>query len=144
MLIESLEVTGEHPLLGIGPGNFPIISGSWRVTHNAYTQMSAEGGIPAFLLYVLILWRAIANVRAVRNYRSAGKEARLFSMALEASLFAYLVGSFFASVAYLLFPYCLVAYSTGLRLSVKGVRQKQDLTVKSQLPPPEVETAIWQ
>ena len=119
LLFRSLEVTATHPLLGIGPGNFPIISGNWHVTHNSYTQISAEGGIPALVLYLLILWRAAANLIAVGKYPKAGSGTRLFSMALVASLFAYLVGSFFGSEAYQLFPYCLVAYTTALRLIVR-------------------------
>ena len=114
LLVRSLKVTAEHPLFGVGPGNFETVSGSWHVTHNSFTQMSSEGGIPAFILYVLILWRALVNLRAVRRLRKSGKEIRLFSMGLEASLAAYLVGSLFASEAYQFFPYFLIAYTTAL------------------------------
>lgn len=118
LLVESLRVTVQHPLLGIGPGNFAIVSGSWHVSHNSNTQMSSEGGIPAFLLYALILWRGIANAREIRRFRKTKRDYQLFSMAIEASLGAYLVGSFFASLAYQLYPYCIVAYTTALRFIV--------------------------
>jgi len=121
LLIKSLEVTSQHPLFGVGPGNFSVVSGSWHVAHNANTEISAEGGIPAFLLYALIFWRAIVNLRDIRKQRNRDKEFHLFSMALEASVVAYLVGSFFASIQYQLFPYCLVAYTTALRLIVLKV-----------------------
>jgi O-antigen ligase len=144
LLIRSLEVTAKNPFLGIGPGNFPIISGSWHVTHNSYTQVSAEGGVPAFVFYLLIFWRAIANLIAVRRNPNAGRETQLFSMALAASLSAYLVGSFFGSEAYQLFPYCLVAYTTTLRLI--GRRSQ---TVGSAVPqlepvPAPVEVHVWE
>jgi O-antigen ligase len=144
LLFKSLKVTAQHPLFGVGPGNFAIVSGVWLATHNSYTQMSAEGGIPAFLLYVLILWRGVANLRDVSKYPKTGKRIRLFSMALGASLAAYLVGSLFASVAYQLFPYCLVAYTGALRLIVR-----RDRTVSSWSPRPhptstEVEATVWQ
>ena len=103
LLVKSLEVTAEHPLVGVGPGNFEVVSGVWRVTHNSYTQMSAEGGIPALILYVLILWRGVANLRQIRADRKPGKMIQTFSVALEASLAAYIVGSFAISVAYHLF-----------------------------------------
>jgi len=48
LLFKSLKVTVRHPLFGVGPGNFEVVSGAWDVTHNSYTQISAEGGIPAF------------------------------------------------------------------------------------------------
>ena len=34
----SIEVTEEHPLFGVGPGNFQVISGMWLVTHNSFTE----------------------------------------------------------------------------------------------------------
>ncbi len=144
LLIQSLVVTAQHPLFGIGPGNFPIVSGMWQVTHNTYTQMSAEGGIPAFLLYILIFWRGIANLRDVRRYPKTGKEIRLFSMALQASLAAYLVGSFFGSLAYHLFPYCLVAYTSALHLIVQRDRSVLSLASKPHLTPTPVEVTVWQ
>jgi O-antigen ligase len=144
LLFISLKVTAQHPLFGVGPGNFAIVSGVWLATHNSYTQMSAEGGIPAFLLYVLILWRGIANVRDISKYPKTGKRVRLFSMALGASLAAYLVGSFFASVAYQVFPYCLVAYTGVLRLIVQRDRTVLSSAPKPHLTPTEVEPTVWQ
>jgi O-antigen ligase len=144
LLIRSLEVTSQHPLFGVGPGNFAIVSGVWHVSHNSYTQISAEGGIPAFLLYVLIFWRGIANLRDIRRYRKTGRGIRLFSMALEASLVAYLVGSFFGSLAYQLFPYCLVAYTSALRLIVRRDQIVSSRAPESDLAPVQVEVTVWQ
>jgi O-antigen ligase len=135
----SLKVTGEYPLFGVGPGNFEIISGLWRVTHNSYTQISSEGGIPSFILYILILWRGIANLRRVNRYKKARTRIRLFSMALGASLAAYLLGSFFASDAYQLFPYCLVAYTSALSLAVAKEGAARRRTVRTQMTTAPVE-----
>jgi putative inorganic carbon (HCO3(-)) transporter len=60
---QSVEMTMQHPLLGVGPGNFAVISGTWHVTHDSYTQLSSEGGIPALLLFLIILWLAFSKVR---------------------------------------------------------------------------------
>jgi O-antigen ligase len=146
LFIESLRVTAKYPLLGVGPGNFAIVSGVWRVTHNSYTQISSEAGIPALIFYVLILWRGVANLRFVRKQSGASREVRLYSMALEATLFAYLVGSFFASVAYQLFPYCIVAYTSSLR---RIEHNKPSGTEAAPQPPgqqvePPVEYVVWQ
>jgi putative inorganic carbon (hco3(-)) transporter len=144
LLFRSLEVTATHPLLGIGPGNFPIISGNWHVTHNSYTQISAEGGILALVLYLLILWRAAANLSAVRKYSNVGNGTRLFSMALAASFSAYLVGSFFGSDAYLFFPYCLVAYTTALRLIVRRSQGVPSAVAELQSVAAPVEVHVWE
>jgi O-antigen ligase len=110
----SLEVTAEHPLFGVGPGNFPIISDVWRVTHNSYTQMSSEGGIPALILYVMVLWAGFKNLKRTRKLSDSNKEVKLFTGALHASLAGFMVGSLFASYAYQFFPYFLVSYTTVL------------------------------
>lgn len=144
LLIQSLAVTAQHPLFGIGAQNFMIVSGVWHVTHNSYTQMSAEGGIPAFLLYVLILWRGVTNLREVRRYPRTTNRIRIFAMALEASLAAYLVGSFFLSQAYQFFPYCLVAYTSVLLLIVRRDRTVSSRASESRLTPAQVEVTVWQ
>ena len=63
----SIEVTMEHPLFGVGPGNFDEVSGQWGTTHNSFTLMSSEGGLPALVLYVLILWCGFKNLRATKT-----------------------------------------------------------------------------
>src|SRR5215469_4311887 len=143
LLLQSLRVTAQHPLFGVGPGNFPIVSGVWRATHNSYTQMSSEGGIPALFLYLLIFWRSIANLREVRQCRKASKQIQLFSMALEASLAGFLVGSFFTSIAYQLFPYCFVAYTGILRLIVKRAQVFSRRVASPQANPTEAGQLIW-
>ena len=143
LLTQSLKVTAQHPLLGVGPGNFEIVSGMWHVTHNSYTQMSAEGGIPAFVLYVLIFWRGISNLRTARKYSKTTKGVRVFSIALEASFAAYLVGSFFLSDGYLLFPYYLVAYTSSLLLIVKRDRIVAHQAEQFRPVPAQAEAAVW-
>jgi O-antigen ligase len=114
LLIQSLKVTAQHPLFGVGPGNFEVVSGYWRVTHNSYTQMSSEGGVLAFVLYIMILWRGLANLAATKRLSRSAEERRMLASALRASLVAFVFGSFFASVAYLFYPYFFVAYTTAL------------------------------
>ena len=115
----SIEVTKEHPLFGVGPGNFAQVSNDWHVAHNSFTQMSSEGGVPAFFLYVLILWCGFKNIRATKRFVSRRRETNLLAKALHASLVGYVAGSCFLSVNYEFFPYFLVAYTTTLFLIAK-------------------------
>ncbi len=115
----SVEVTKEHLIFGVGPGNFQEISGLWRETHNAFTQLSSEGGVPAFVLYVLILWCGFKNLMATNRLARERPESRLLARALLASLAGYVAGSVFLSVGYAFFPYFLVGYTTALFLSAK-------------------------
>ncbi|HVB99158.1 MAG TPA: hypothetical protein VNJ12_07505, partial [Candidatus Dormibacteraeota bacterium] len=98
---------------GIGPGNFEVLSGNWHVNHDSFMQMASEGGLPALLLFTLMLWCAFADLRAAA--KAEREEVRIFTGALRASLAAFVVGAFFASVAYLFIPYVLVGYSCALK-----------------------------
>lgn len=110
----SLAVTAQHPLFGVGPGNFVIVSGVWRVAHNSFTELSAEGGLPALILFILLFWRAFVNVRKTQLLARGQAEEILLAGALRASLGGFVVAALFASVEYLFFPYFLVAYTSAL------------------------------
>jgi putative inorganic carbon (HCO3(-)) transporter len=129
----SIEVTARHPLFGIGPGNFAELSGNWHVTHNSYTQMSSEGGIPALIFYIMILWYGFKNVRRIKRLSRDQKELQLLAGALHASLAGFVVGSLFASYAYQFFPYFLVAYTTVLlRIAKRHALQSEKVDLSSQ------------
>ena len=67
VLRQSVRLTWAHPLVGVGPDQFTVYTdgeararglrhGSWQVTHNTYTQISSECGIPALLFYVAAIF----------------------------------------------------------------------------------------
>jgi len=116
LLRESIILTIQHPLFGVGPGNFPSATETWRVTHNTYTELSSETGLPGLFLYVLFLALAFRNLHRIRKLKGykANQDIQLFASALWAGLAAYLVGAFFASTEYSLFPYFMVAYTSAL------------------------------
>jgi putative inorganic carbon (HCO3(-)) transporter len=129
----SVELTKQHPLFGVGSGNFQQISGSWNVTHNSFTEMSAEGGVPAFILYVLILWSGFKNLRATKRLSRGRTESSLLARALLASLAGYVAGSAFLSVSYAFFPYFLVAYATALfQIAKRSASRSKELESVSQ------------
>jgi O-antigen ligase len=116
LLAISLRDMAEHPIIGVGPGNFAAVSGTWRVAHNTYTELGAEGGIPALILFLLILSRAFINLRRVSRSVAfkTDLELKIFAGAMWASCAAYLVGAAFSDTQYELFPYFMVAYTTAL------------------------------
>ena len=136
----SIEVTEEHPLFGVGPGNFEQLSGSWHETHNAFTQVSSEGGLPALILYVLFLWHGFTNLRATKRLASRRTESNVLAGVLHASLIGYVVGSVFTSVGFQFFPYILVAYTTALLSIAKNNASHSEVSksVSQLLPNNEV------
>jgi O-antigen ligase len=133
LLITSLHLMAQHPLLGIGPGNFPVFTGEWLVAHNTYSEMGAEVGVPALVLFLLVLGAGFRNLFVAQ--RSAlfktNIEFRILTGGLMASLAAYMLGAFFADTAYNLFPYFLVAYTCGLR----QIGENPEATISATLPP---------
>jgi O-antigen ligase len=116
LLRRSINLTIHNPIFGVGPGNFPAVTQTWKVTHNTYTELSSEAGIPALLIFLTFLGLAFRNLRRLRKspgYR-ANSQIQLFTSALWASLAAYLVGAAFATTEYSLFPYFMVAYTSAL------------------------------
>ena len=116
LLIKAIEISLTHPLFGVGVGNFPSYSNMWMVTHNTYTEFSAEAGIPAMVAFILYLKSSFRNLRAVRNSPALrdDESLQLIASALWAGMAAYVVGAFFASTARLLYPYFMVGYTTAL------------------------------
>jgi hypothetical protein len=117
LLQQSIWVTLRNPW-GIGMGNFPIVSSRNLVSHNAYTQVSAELGIAALIVYIVFMVKPLKRLREIEQETFDSKESsKLYYLAtgLQASIIGYMVGSFFASVAYQWLIYYLVAYAVAFR-----------------------------
>ncbi len=115
LLFKSLEVTAENPLFGIGPGDFPIISGVWDETHNVYTQLSAECGLPALILFLMIYWQSFKNLREAKRRAGRTSELGMMADASQAGLIAFAITAVFYPDAYEYFLYFLFAYTTVMR-----------------------------
>jgi putative inorganic carbon (hco3(-)) transporter len=112
LLKEAVSLTLQHPVFGVGPGSFQVVTDEWRVVHNTYAELGAETGLPGLILFVAILvisFRKLRQIRKLPGYQ-ANPEIRLWTGALWAGLAAYATGSLFASTEYNLFPYFVVGY----------------------------------
>ena len=110
---DSVSITLRHPLVGVGPGEFMIEDvresekkgerPAWRQTHNSYTQVSSEAGIPGFVFYVCSILSCLGlNHRVYR--RTAGKKGLEdyagLSLCMLLSTVGYAVGTIFDHLAY--------------------------------------------
>jgi len=117
-LKRSLFIASRHPVLGVGMDNYVLFSNANKVTHNAYTQVAAEMGAAALVIYILFMVMPFKSLRKIEQQSFDKKSERRFfyaATALQASLLGYMVASFFASVAYLWYIYYVVAYAVCLR-----------------------------
>ena len=113
LLKKSVMTALRHPLFGVGPGCFMLVDEGWVVAHNTYTELAAEAGIPALILFLLAIGAALKNIAQVRKSQHYQEDAelRLFTQALWAGMVAYLMGACFASTEYNLYPYFMVGYT---------------------------------
>lgn len=72
----ALQIAGEHPVLGAGPGTFaktfspikPPEAEMARLTHNDYLEQACDSGWPAFILYLSFISAALVlSHRAVHQ-----------------------------------------------------------------------------
>lgn len=121
LLKEAVSLTLHHPLFGVGPGNFPVITDEWRVAHNSYAELGAEAGFPGLILFLIMLGISFRKLKQVRELsgHATDPQVRLWTSALWAGMAAYATGSLFASTEYNLFPYFIVGY-VGVLYRVAG------------------------
>jgi O-antigen ligase len=108
----SVRYTLQHPLFGVGPGQFSTyegesektigVHGTWLQTHNVLTQISSECGIPALLFFLAAIGSTFLLIHRVQ------KRARLYGLR-EISMAAYCLGvalvGFFAADLFLNLAY---------------------------------------
>jgi O-antigen ligase len=117
-LTRSVYVALYHPLFGVGMNNYIEFSNLNHASHNAYTQVASEMGIPAMVVYILFLVAPLKDLRRIARETSARRRDPRFhylAYGLEASIVGYMVSSFFLSVAYLWYIYYLVGYAICFR-----------------------------
>ncbi len=118
ILLRSLNIALHNPVFGVGMGNFHIVSIHELVSHNSYTQVAAEMGLTALTCYVLFMLTPLKRLRLIERETFTERRTSHFyylAIGLQASLVAYMVSSFFGSVAYQWYVYYLVGYAVCLR-----------------------------
>jgi O-antigen ligase len=126
---QSVTYAITHPVFGVGPGQFAVavygdsvkegMQAPWLGTHNSYTQVASECGIPAFLLYTgVILIALVSNFRIFRRTANVPAYSDLSALAFCAfnATLAYAICTFFFHIAYSGYLPCIAGMSVALRL----------------------------
>jgi O-antigen ligase len=112
LLKKSIEFTLKKPIFGVGPGqfqNFEGISaaaegrhGSWHATHNTYTQVSSECGIPALAFFLGALFSTFGILQKIRKKALAMNKKEIVTAAfcITLGLTGYTSASLFLANAY--------------------------------------------
>ena len=135
----SVVVALRYPIFGVGIGNFYHKSPRNLVTHNAYTQVAAEMGMAAMVVYIMFLIYPIRRMRLIENQSFENPDQRWFyylSIGLQASLVGFMVSSFFGAVAYQWYVYYLVGYAICLhRIYIMKTEPPDDAATERWLRP---------
>ena len=113
---------------------------AWHQTHNTYTQISCEDGLPALVFYCAAIFYCFQAIRIVRKGAAARPELRPygdFAFCLRLSLIAFVITGIFASNAYYFFFPMLAGLSAALDPSVKAALKTAGSRPEAQswLPP---------
>lgn len=136
LLRRSILVTLRNPVIGVGPNQFVVAdSGAknkngqwadWLGTHNSYTQVSSECGIPALFLYLGVLFGSTRL--AYKLYRRTResvdpeiKEIKALAFMLLLGLVVYAVGTTFFHMAYTSSLPILAGMAVSLELAAKEI-----------------------
>lgn len=153
LLEKSINITLHHPILGVGAGQFSSYEGTmsdeegrhhnnWQETHNTYTEVSSEAGIPAFILF---MWGLGGTLFVFfRISRKARKMPNLRELALPAYILTAGISSFCACVFFLSFgyrPYFVVLTGIALALLKVAKNAEQPAAAEAVKSPPRLATA---
>lgn len=114
LLRQSLILTATHPLFGVGAGQFPVAEnnlsiaqgkpkGSWLGTHNSYTQVASEMGLPGLFFFVSVFFLSLKSANAL--YRATKDHPQLIEISAQAealflSLICLAITDLFIHLAY--------------------------------------------
>ena len=149
LLIESIQTTIRHPLTGVGLGVYLDVVGAeavkegrtvhWQVSHNAYTEISAETGVIGLILWlsaIVFSFKHLSYARRVCQNVPELAEMSAEASAVTMSLTMFMFNGLFTSMAtsHTLFALCgfsiatyFVArrYETNSRLFANAASQAQ-------------------
>jgi O-antigen ligase len=98
----------------------------WLGTHNTYTQISSECGIPALLFYLAVIGLCLrSNFRIYLRTRDRPAAHQLAGMSrcLLAGMLVYAVSAFFFHMAYSAYLPTLAGFTAALQLAASPLTQ---------------------
>lgn len=154
LLLSSLQLTMRHPLLGVGPGMFAVANANfveesqgqpnwnaWHETHNTFTQLSCEDGLPGLFLYCLTLLFcfkiAISVEKRARQYPALATLKHM-GFALRLALIAFTGTSIFASNAYAYYFPMLAGLCVAVDRASAELFAAQTLAGSNPAPPAQI------
>lgn len=133
----ALKLIWENPIFGVGPMHYANLNSyvKYSAPHNAYLQVFSEWGIPAGVIFLVIIfvgsyyWYKSTNKIII----SSGKNSNMVNtrVALTASLIAALIHGFFTNILNTpisqILMILILAWMIGISLSVDYTKDKESI-----------------
>jgi O-antigen ligase len=156
LLRQSIQMTFEHPIFGVGPGVFREIAwderkakqqqaGQMLVSHNTYTQISSELGFPGFFCFMAAFMASVAysfsDFRRLKRTDVLLSRASLYTFS---SLVGLGFGIFFLSIGYSFLLTAMFGLAASLRIvhstAALAVAQEGQTPTARQFAPSVIRT----
>ncbi len=137
LLLDSIRITLQHPLFGVGPGQFAEFRWNeghravgYLVTHNAYTEMSSEDGIPGLLFFCALLVGTFLVIRRAKRLNAPGSHSQwqlgqAIATALQLGLINLVICGFFMANSDYIFWYLMGGLGLALeRVTLMAITRK--------------------
>lgn len=108
----GLQIVRDHPLAGIGVGQFKAAVGEYSseknlslLAHNTYLEIAAEMGLPGLVLFLVIFGSSFLSLTRVRRAaardRASPQFLRIAATGIQSGLLGFGVAAFFVSAEFL-------------------------------------------
>jgi O-antigen ligase len=131
----AMAMVRDHPLLGIGLGNFREVSRQvyndafFRPPHNSYLWAASEGGLVVLALYLLLFWVTWRDLVIVARLAHRDPELGYVAAAFRAVYVLYCVFALFADLWMSPFTYIFIGEILCLRRHMESLPEPAAVTV---------------
>ena len=128
-MLSAARVTAEHPLIGVGPGNFRYFNREYgklggfraqhgdRFAHCLYLEISAETGVPGILCFLAIVLVTLQELtRARRRWLHERPELANLATAYMLALVCYMTTGIFLHMTYARYFWLMLAVASATAL----------------------------
>lgn len=140
LVAKGLEMMLSHPVAGIGLGSFKSESGVGPkagvglTAHNMYIEVAAELGLPALVLFLLLIYVSWRNLRQVLLHPDLDSELEQLTLGLQGCLVAFVFAALFITAEYQRYFWFVVFLSAVLKKLVPVAQVSERPDVSAALP----------
>lgn len=126
-MMAALRVTADYPLLGVGPGNFPLYNREYakvggfrahqedRAAHCLYLHLSSEIGLLGLSLFMIMTSVTVIALHRVWNrWRTDDPELAMLAASFASALVAYLLSGIFLHYSFIRFFWIILAVASSV------------------------------